>query len=257
MPKFDDSLDIRNHQAGHFQYTAISPDALSEEGATEETLVTVVIDRSGSVTGFQDKLEKALKAIISGCGQCPRSDFLLLRLLLFDSQSPAEEVHGFVPLSSCLDTNGEAGPQYNGIISPRGVTALYDATVDAIEATADYGKQLIAQDYDCNAIVVILTDGMDNASTYGIPEVKGAFSKAMQSECLESLVSILVALNPQADAEGLRKFNEDGGFTAYQEIDDLSDDSFAKLADWVSESVSSQSQMLGTGGPSKVPDPSF
>jgi uncharacterized protein YegL len=257
MPKLGDSVDLRQHQAGHFQYTAIAPDALAEKGSTEQTLVTLVIDRSGSTSGFENKLENALKAIIKGCGKCPRSDFLLLRILLFDSSTPAEEVHGFKPLSTCLDSNGEAGPQYNNIISSRGMTALYDVSVDAIEATADFGRQLIEQDYDCNAVIAIITDGMDTASTYGISEVKKAFEKAMRSECLESLVSVLVALNPKADAEGLRRFNEDGGFTSYQEIDDLTDDNFAKLADWISESISSQSQALGTGGPSKVPDPTF
>lgn len=44
----------------------------------------------------------------------------------------------------------------------------------------------------------------------------------------------------------------DAGFTQYVEVDNATDAKLAKLADFVSRSVSSQSQALGSGGPSKA-----
>ena len=54
--------------------------------------------------------------------------------------------------------------EYDKVVKPRGVTALYDATFAAIESVKVQGKLLADNNYDCNGIVVIITDGMENAS---------------------------------------------------------------------------------------------
>jgi uncharacterized protein YegL len=250
MPQFD-SIDITNHKAGHFDYTAISQDALAELGSSEQTLVTIVVDKSGSTGGFESLMEDALKKMIEGCAKCPRADFLLVRVVTFNHD--LYEVHGYQPLSACIDDQGKALPAYDGILRASGTTALYDATIDCFEATADFGKKLQDEDYDVNGIVVVLTDGWESgASTFGVAEVKGAFQKTVIAENLESMVSILVGLDHGDDTD-LQDFKNQGGFTEYIKISDVDQTSLGKLVDWVSESVSSQSQALGTGGPSAVP----
>lgn len=244
---------MEEHQPGAFTYTAVSMDALAEEGASEETLVTLIWDKSGSTTGWDDISTECLKQVIRGCDRCPRKDYLLVRLVVFDSKQC--EVHGYKPLRLCLDDVNQG--KYDNLLNPGGSTALYDVTIDGIDAAVDFAQKLDKHDYDTNGIIVVLTDGEDMCSTYDVPHVKAAFQRAVQSETLESLQSILIAINPAGCATALQKFSKDGGFTKYVEFTDLDEDGFAKLADWISESVSSQSQALGTGGPSQVVDPAF
>jgi hypothetical protein len=225
-----------------FQFSATK---ISTLGATEYTLFGIAADTSGSVMVFGAEIEACLKSVIESCRRSPRADNLMARVLSFNHH--ATELHGFRPLADCH----LAG--YDGCIKTGGGTALYDTSVNLIESLATYGKQLIAQDYAANGIVVILTDGMDEHSTLTVKEVKAAFDRAMQSESLESLVSILIGVNvtDQRVSQYLEKFKTEAGFTQYVETKDASPKTLAKLAGFISKSVSSQSQAVGTKGPSQ------
>jgi uncharacterized protein YegL len=74
----------------------------------------------------------------------------------------------------------------------------------------------------------------------------------MEEECIELLLAILIGVNVnQASvARVLSKFNVDAGFDQYVEMKDASKESLAKMAQFVSKSISAQSQSLGTGGAS-------
>ena len=117
-----------------------------------------------------------------------------------------------------------------------------------MESLATYGKTLIAGDYGVNGIVCVVTDGKDECSTLAARDVKAALERAMSSESLESLVSILIGVNVQDPtvSDYLRRFKDEVGFTQYVEAKDASPKTLAKLAGFISKSVSSQSQSLGT-----------
>lgn len=243
MPRINQvNLDEHKLQNDNFGYSAIGLDKL---GASEYTLVSVVCDRSGSVGGFKKELEACLKEIISSCKYSKRADNLMIRLVTFDNA--LDEIHGFKPLA---DTKAD---DYDDIIKPGGTTALFDAAANAIKATNDYGKKLTKQDFSVNAIVVVLTDGDDNCSVDGVNSVKQALTAATKNEDIESLVSILVAVN--ASDPGMKSrldhFHQAVGFTQFVAIENANSKSLAKLAEFVSKSISAQSQALGTGGPSK------
>jgi hypothetical protein len=158
-----------------------------------------------------------------------------------------QEVHGFKPLAGCH----LAG--YDGSVNTGGGTALYDASVNLVDSLATYGKQLIDEEYSVNGIVVILTDGEDLHSTLTAKSVKEALTRATGSESLESLVSILIGVNVTDPNVGrfLADFKTAAGFTQYVETKDASPQTLAKLAGFISRSVSSQSQAVGTKGPSQ------
>src|SRR5690606_27438132 len=102
-------------------------------------------------------------------------------------------------------------------------------------------------------LVVVLTDGVDVGSTFRAHNVKEALQRALKSEALESLVSILIGINVQ-DAEVskfLAKFKDEAGFGQYIEAKDASPKTFAKIAGFISKSVSSQSQAVGSKAPSQ------
>jgi uncharacterized protein YegL len=234
------SSDMLQHSltTSHFGFSAKNVDEL---GATEYTLVTIAVDISSSVSAFEREMEKCLKAIVEACRKSPRADNLMIRILKFGSD--LDELHGFKLLQEC----------HPGCLGVGGTTALCDATVNATEALGAYGQKLVDGDFDTNGILIVITDGDDNNSTNTTKQAEQAIQAINQAESLESLVTILVAVNVSDPhmSQRLKQFNDGVGFMQYVELDNASATTLAKLAKFVSKSISSQSQALGTGGPSQ------
>lgn len=231
---------------GNFQFSAVR---IEDLGATEYTLVTIVCDISGSVIRFADELMRCIKTIVGASQKSPRAENLLLRLLLFNDE--LFEIHGFKNLSE-IDVSS-----YDPL-DPDCMTALYDATYDAAGATLEYAKRLIDQDFDCNGAIYIITDGMDNRSTMVPSAIKDKTDKAQRNEEIESLVTILIGIHDPNKpwsgevAKALELFKDEAGLTEFLNAGNATEQKLAKLANWVSESISSQSQALGTGAPSQT-----
>ena len=236
------SMQNGNVTGTGFQFSAQRPDTL---GSTEYTLVVIAVDTSGSVAGFKRELEAALKAAIESCRHSPRADSLLIRVTQFSNT--LREGHGFKELSACNPGD------YDNCLKIGGLTALYDATIDAVGSVIDHGTVLVDDhDFEVNAIVFVLTDGMENASTFSdISVVKDRIAASLMSEKLESIRTILLGVNVcNVTQQYLDDFKRDAGFDQYESVKDATPRSLAKIADFVSRSISSQSQSLGTGGPS-------
>jgi len=239
MPKLTDSTQISQAIGGtHYTFSGAKIDTL---GASAYTLGVVVLDTSGSTGGIRADMEKALKAIVAACRDNPRADNMMLRVVKFDSV--VEEIHGFKPLPDCND----------GCLVGGGLTALFDACYTSIKSCALYGDQLTKQAYDVNAAVFIVTDGGNNQGKCTEKMVREALADAVQSEAVESVVSVLVGLNTAYAGldQLLAQVKTDCGFSQYVAIKDATPDQLARLGDFITRSVSSQSQALGTGGPSK------
>lgn len=244
MPRLSDAdRDMENFQTPNaFKF---SGQQIGTLGATEYTLAPIAIDKSSSVSGSQGRLEKCVGEIVKACRKSPRCDNLMLRVTTFNQD--LEEVRGFTELN-----NVNPG-DFDNTIHPSGSTALNDATCESIEATLTYAKAMNKQDFTVNGILFVLTDGEENASTNTLTSVRQAMEKAVKGEILESFVSILVGVGVSGGtSKYLDTFHKDAGFTQYVEIDKADEKSLAKLAAFVSKSISSQSQSLGTGGPSKT-----
>lgn len=246
MPKFnDDNLEQHNQGTGHYGFSAVKIEDLE---ASEYTLVTIVLDESGSTSSFKNEMEACIKEIVKACRQSARADFLLLRVVAFGTRM--SEIHGFLPLEQCNPDN------YNGCYGTNGngaSTALYDSAENAIKSSTVYAEQLSDQDFDVNGIVFVITDGDDNESSSTENEVRVALQSCITSEKMESLVSVLIGVNVQSPhlAQYLDNFHKNAGFTQYVKLEDAEANTLAKLADFVSRSISSQSQALGSGGPSQ------
>ena len=243
MPVINDTqVDQVALPNSHYGYSATR---LEDLGATEYTIATIVADISGSTAAFIGDMESAITKIVQACKYSPRADNLLLRLVAFDHL--LNELHGFKLLENCHISD------YGGCLIPGGSTALYEATHNAIASTTSYAQKLASGDFSANAIVFVITDGMDNASRITPKQVKNAFAQAIKSEALESIVSILIGVNVQdvQVSQYLKAFYREAGFTQYVELDNADAKTLARLAEFVSQSISAQSQALGTGGASK------
>lgn len=225
---------------GGFHFSGVRPETL---GATEYTLVTLVLDKTGSVSAFAHELAKVKATVVEACRKSPRADYLLLRVVEFNST--IDEVHGFMPLSQ-IDPASYAAPRCGG------VTALRDAVFSAVGATNAYAKKLADDDYLTNAIVIVATDGDDNDSRVTEADVSAEIKKGVNGEILESLRTVLVGVNAGLYRAQLEGFKNNVGIDQYVDVADASAQKLAKLAEFVSRSISAQSQALGTGGPSQA-----
>ena len=232
----------------NFQLTAsnygFSGTRLEDLDASEYTLVTICQDDSSSVDQFKNEMESTLKKIVEACKKSPRADNLMIRFCTFNSAF--NEVHGFKRLQQIKPSD------YDGVLGHGGTTALYDAAVNAVESSNLYAKKLTENDFSVNAITFFITDGADNESKTSAHQVKQVLQSAMKDEVLESIVSILVGVNADGSLDQyLQHFKDEAGITQYVGIGDATAGKLAKLAEFVSRSISAQSQALGTGGPSQ------
>ena len=108
----------------HYKFSATKIDAL---GASEYTLAHLVVDESGSVSGFKAELERAMLTTKQACEKSPRAENLLLRATAFSTK--VRELHGFKLLKTIKDAD------YIGALRLGGSTALHRATHEALEAT--------------------------------------------------------------------------------------------------------------------------
>ncbi|MEM7019170.1 MAG: hypothetical protein AAF512_17735 [Pseudomonadota bacterium] len=237
MPKLTGMQTIDVPGGGNFQFSAVRPDLL---GAVEYTLVTIVVDVTWSVTEFKDELLDTLKSVIRACRHSPRADNLMVRLLHFNTKR--NEIHGFIPLN-------QINPDDYKPLHCEGMTALYDAVYDAIGATNTYAQNLVAQDFDVNAAVFIITDGEDNSSKITPAKIADQVRRASREECLESLLTVLIGVNAQSAGASahLQIFKDEAELSQFVDVADAGPDNLAKLGAFVSRSISMQSQALGMG----------
>jgi hypothetical protein len=243
MPRLD-GLDVETHtMAGNFSFTGAR---ISGLGATEYTLVDIEVDMSSSVDSFRPELISMIEIAVDACRKSPRSDNLLVRVAAFSSKYPkgTSEIHGFIPLA-------DINPAVYQKLQPGGMTPLRDACFMGIGAMNAYGKLLFDGEYLANGITFIITDGEENASTTSAAMVRDEIKKATKDEILESHLSILIGINAAACSRQLAAFQSDIGITQYVDAGDATKGNLAKLAAFVSQSISSTSQAIGSGGVSQ------
>lgn len=238
--------NISIHGTGHFGFSGVTPGDLPND---EYTLVVLADDVSPSTAHLRDDSCKVKQQIIQSCRKSPRSENLLLRLTHFGSK--IKETHGYKPLSE-IDEN-----QYVPEKTIGHSTKLYDATFDAVSSVLEYSTRLYEQnDITSNAIVFVITDGMDIDSAMGPDSIKKLLKDSRIGEKIESIIVVLIGIFTTADAQQidvyLQDFKKEAGLDQYVSAGDATPQKLAKLANFVSQSISSQSQALGSGGPSQL-----
>ncbi len=238
----------KNMQSGtigksNFTFSGVRVERL---GASEYTLVTIAVDVTGSVRGYEQDLKNCLITAIESCKKSPRSDNLLVRIITFSTSLSGgiEEIHGFKPLA---DINTADYSDFQ----PGGGTPLFDASYSAVGATNSYAETLYNDDFLVNAITIIITDGDDTSSVMTASKVREEIERGLKGEFIESNLVILVGINVGSCKGFLDNFQKDAKIDKFIDAGSVSAGKLAKLAEFVSRSVSSQSQSLGTGGPSQ------
>jgi hypothetical protein len=157
--------------------------------------------------------------------------------------SNISEIHGLQQIA-----NLDASTAYKGKVKPRGMTALYDATMDAIESSEQFCRDLVDNDYDATACIFIITDGEENNS------IKVRDPKIIKDK-LDSLrkdekaftsppIVVLIGVNIQDKyvKDCLDSFSKEAGLDKFVAIEDATPSSLGKIAGLISQSFSSKSQ---------------
>lgn len=225
---------------------------IDELEASEYTLATIAIDVSGSVYSFADQLKEMLKAAVGACAASPYSQNLLVRVIQFSSMyghgkgGGVDEIHGFKALSE-IDIN--AYPD----LQPGGGTPLYDALYSGVGAANTYAQQLVDLDFAVNGITFVITDGEENSSVATAKMVKDELEKSVEGEVMESHYSVLIGVGSGSGSVSgeLKQVKDAVGINQFIWAGEATKGKLAKLAQFVSQSISSTSQALGTGGASQ------
>ena len=234
--------DMQGGMAGRFAFSGVRPEKL---GACEYTLATALIDVTGSTSLFADQLQNCVVTSVEACRRSPHSENILFRAVEFNTK--VTELHGFMELSR-IDASQYTTPK------PKGLTALYDAVFASVCATNEYARTLTDQNFNVNGIVFVATDGAETpgCSLHTRADIAAEIARGVKEEALESLIVVLVGINAAEYRAELEQFKADAKLAQYVDIADASPASLAKLARFISQSVSQQSQARGTGGPSQT-----
>lgn len=131
--------------------------AADEIDATEITLVTAVIDDSGSISHARlaDAVRGGQNAMVLALRASKQADTVLLAQWKLGHQ--AELLHSYVPLDQGLLLDDK---NYR----PRSGTALYDVWMDALASNVAYAQTLAATGTQVTSVALLITDGQDEHS---------------------------------------------------------------------------------------------
>ena len=168
------------------------------------THITLVVDRSGSMTGIQREAQGAINAYLAEQAELPGE--CSVTLVDFDTE---HRVVYSGPLADC-------GPY---TLSPRWFTALNDAIGKSIIETGEYLAAKKEKDRPSKVLFVIVTDGGENASVeYQLHQVKEMIAK-QEADYQWQFVFLSSDLNAQQQARGYGVHNSvvmAAGASAYQ-----------------------------------------
>lgn len=147
---------------------------LDDIQSNDVTLAMNIIDMSGSMSPHANDLMRAYNDdYLAAMRHSPAADDILVSTILFDDI--IELLHGYVTLE---DAPTLTAKNY----SPRGTTALYDAVAGGISNMVLYAQQLRQSGISVRCVVIVYTDGADNASQQRARDVKRTVEELLKQE---------------------------------------------------------------------------
>jgi hypothetical protein len=147
---------------------------LQQLTSNEVTLAMNIIDMSGSMSNHAGQLIQAYnKDYLAAMAGSTAADDILVSTILFNDR--VQLYHGYLNL---LD----APPLTNAAYDPDGMTALYDAVASGLTNMVVYAQHLRQCGVMVRCIVIVYSDGEDNASQHAAAAVKRASQELLQHE---------------------------------------------------------------------------
>lgn len=212
--------------------------------SNESTLVSVVVDMTGSTNRFADQILEMIKNIISGCKAAPKWEAFLIRVTVFNSLVGVKELHGFLPLK---EIDGDAYPA----LVANGLTNLNNAVFDGVDAIAHIGGLLTAQYRSVNALLAVVTDGENNQFGRTEDEIATALRDAVTMEKVEGIVPFVVGINTSTYGALLADFCQKTGMK-FVDAGECSPKKVAQIGGLIAQSAVATSKVAGGGDTNTV-----
>lgn len=218
------------------------------------TLALILLDTTGSVSGEESEIKRMLEQIVADGKSAGWGKRVLLAAYEFNTIVGVREIFGFdLPLA--LDLS-------NINIRTNGATNLIDAIGVCLDILEQAGTTMVSADYIINLLLPCVTDGEDNASSMSAAELRTKSERLRKHEKFDSLKTILIGLRTAQRAqdsrysgktveEVLRQLAQDANFDQYESAAQVKDGTYGRIGGFISQSVSSASQSLGSGSPSQ------
>lgn len=188
-------------------------------------LVDFIIDGSGSMYIYERVMRECLEHYKEAILHSKQADEMIVSKTIF---------------ASTIETGGYVSPEdFNTDYTADGCTKLYDAIIDRRQRMLDYIEQLKDNGTNARAVMVILSDGWDNASGYRASDAR----KAVQDLTTKEITVAFIAFGEEAfgiaDDIGVKKNNV---------IEVSNDESeLRRIIDLVSKSAISASKKASSG----------
>ena len=142
----------------NFNQNNFDPNQLANQ-TSSVIMFVVVTDVSPSIYSFVDAMNTASEEVfMQELKNCHRKDDIIIENITFCEK--VEFKSGFQPILNLQDDYLKVKPQGQG-------TALYQAVDEALKSAISYREDLENQGVDVRTCIFIITDGMDNSSSYG------------------------------------------------------------------------------------------
>lgn len=147
---------------------------LDQLATNDVTLAMNIIDMSGSMASHAASLIGAYNNdYLTAMAGSPAADDILVSTILFNDK--VKTLHGYVPLA-------DAPPLTKKTYSPDFSTALYDAIAAGLTNMVLYAQQLRASGIMVRGVVIVYTDGEDNASRQRAADIQRAAADLLRQE---------------------------------------------------------------------------
>lgn len=214
---------------------------IDEIDSEEVTLVTVLIDASDSMWSHRGEVLKSYQEqFLDPLRKAKNADSILVSAWVFsaigDPKDNVRLIHGYTPVPKCPDLT-------TSDYEPNGMTPLLDAVMKGVTGLVSYGQNLRDNGTRTKSIVVVLSDGWENASHVGKTKVK-----QLSQDVLKSQEFVLAYVFFGEESEG-DKAADDIGFPRHHRLTaSLDGAGIRRVFGTVSASVISTSQAQVSSG---------
>lgn len=131
--------------------------SIDDIDSEQVTLITVMLDGSGSMATFQDQVIDAYnKQFLAPMVKAKNAESILVEAWVFFEQE-VRLVHGFLPVTQCQKLS-------RSTFDPNGATPLYQAVHQGLTGLAAYAQTLRDSGTSTKCIAVVISDGGENSS---------------------------------------------------------------------------------------------
>ncbi len=161
---------------------------LDQLASSDVTLAMNVIDMSGSMHPYATDLMRAYNDdYLAAMSASPAADDILVSSIVFNDN--VKSLHGYVPLEDATRLTSQT-------YDPNYTTALYDAVAGGMTNMVLYAQQLRQSGVSVQCIVMVYSDGDDNASSQRAADVRRAAADLLKQE-MYTLVFVGFGLKKQ------------------------------------------------------------